>query len=212
MEAIWKNLTELEEDFTGLDIKGRKLEDRKNKIQTNLAGIESEKGRVQKEITHLTLEEAELYKKRRDLEEQISKAEKDDILLNQSLEAINIELETVSRQAEIDEKHFKSLEKELVEARIRLSALQEKESSLEEVLDKQLQEKERQGKIYARLVKEKEKLQEELKELSTEADLTAKKLEDLRKSSQELENFREGLIADLNCCQREKEELSMEGE
>jgi chromosome segregation protein len=212
LEIIENSITELEKSFAELDLQGRKLEEEKIKVQNDLTRIGAEKGRIREEITHLTLEKSRLHEKHRELAEQVASIEEDYKLLDESLEAVNIEMENLSRQVKVDEERYKSLEKELVEVRVRFSALQEKESSLQGILLKQVQEKERLDEIAAGLFKEKDKLKEELKDLEAAEDKAANTLEKERGKIQELEKFQEQLNKDLNHCKQVKEELFSEVE
>ncbi len=212
LEKINKNISELLKNFAGLDLESKKIEKERNGIQTNLARIEVEKSRIQKEITHLSLEKTELLSKRHELSEQIAGAEKSHKLLAKSLEKLNSELENLSIQVEVDEKHYQSLEEKLVEIRIKFSALQEKESSLQGIFHKQTQEKERLKEIYTRHAEEKKHIQEELNKLKATAESMTKTLEEGKKEIQDLKNTLDTIGNDLDHYKQATEKLHVETE
>ncbi|RJX24064.1 MAG: chromosome segregation protein SMC [Dethiobacter sp.] len=212
LEIIENSITEVEKSFKELDLQGRKLEEEKTRVQTDLTRIGAEKSGIREEITHLAREKSRLLEKLHELAEQETRKEEDYKLLEESLAAVNVELENLSRQVKVDEEHYKNLEKELVEIRVRFSALQEKESSLQEALLKQVQEKERLDEIAAGLIEEKGKLQAELKDLEAAEDRAANGLEKERGKIQNSEGLLEQLNNDLKCCKQLKEELFSEAE
>ena len=212
LEKVENNIEELEKSFAELALKGRKLLDEKSRVQTEIARIEAEKGRIREVLSQLSLGGAGLQDKRRELAGQIAGIEEEYQLLNKSLEAINSELEKLNLQVAVDEEQYKSLEKELVEVRIKFSALQEKESFLQGILHKQLQEKEHLKEIYNDLLAEQGKLQEELKELESSASRTAEILENEGIKTRELEKAQEGLNKELHSYRQLKEELTAEAE
>lgn len=212
LETAESSLGELEKSLARLDQKGKKLAEEKAKAQRELDRVAAEKGRAQQEINQLTLAGQGLAEKQHALAAQAGETEKDYQALNVSLEKINLELKNLSRQVAADAERYKSLEKELVEIRVRFSALQEKESALQEVLHRQLQEKRQLEEIYARLLTEKEKLQAELKEAEAEAAVTAAAQENSAAKVKELKHFQEKLLADFNDYQQARAELSAEME
>jgi chromosome segregation protein len=173
----------------------KELPRKKNRTASECAELEQEKNALEDKYSKFVTEETARKKEYAALEE--------------SLATIEVELENASSKVYTSEEQFKKVEQELVEIRIRFAALQEKESSLQEILLRQVQEKEHLQGLIASLAQEKTKLWEELQELNARESEVQSALEKEKSALVQLEELGEQQRRALKSCRQGKEELSL---
>ncbi len=208
LEEFSNHLRGVENDLIDLDLLGRKLENERIRLQSDLERTSAEILRIEQETKHLKGEKAKLIAKQDSLKQQMVAKEKELQVLEDTLFVIAADLEKMNSIVRVDEEQVKELEKELVEIRVRFSALQEKESSLQEALGRQAEEKERLELLAARLLEEKSRLIEEARELDAEETVTKAEFEKAKGEVQKIEELIYLLRKELSYLKEEKESSS----
>ncbi len=131
--------------------------------------------RIATEIKRLVSEGAELAQEKREREEQQRRLkveekakEKELAAVKESLAVTAIDLQKAGGKVFAAEQKYKKVEQDLVEVRIRFAALQEKESSLQDIIFKQAQEKRHLQELKTNMQEQQTKMHQELQELKTE--------------------------------------------
>ncbi|MGI6328518.1 MAG: chromosome segregation protein SMC [Dethiobacteria bacterium] len=210
IEGLLNHMRGLENDLIELDLLGRKAENEKTRLQSELEKTDTGILRVEHEVKRLEGEKAKLKNKHDNLQRQILQKEKELQLLEEACSIIINDLEKMSSMVRVDEEQVKKLEKESVDIRVRFSALQEKESSLQEALGKQAEEKERLDLLLARLAEERGRLSVEMRHLETEK---AGMLAELEKAKGEVCKNEELLFllgSELSSLKKERSSLSLD--
>ncbi len=168
LEGLLDHMRGIENDLAELDLQGRKAENEKTRLQSELEKTDAGILRAEHEAERLEGEKVRLTDKNDNLQRQIFQKEKELQLLGEACSIIISDLEKMSSIVRVDEAQVKKLEKESVDIRVRFSALQEKESSLQAALEKQAEEKEGLDLLLARLAEEQGRLLKEMRHLETE--------------------------------------------
>ncbi|MDO9534607.1 MAG: chromosome segregation protein SMC [Bacillota bacterium] len=204
-----KRLEEIETAINALALQERQFEKENVKLHNDLERTASELKRIRKEIQDIEPQKSKLLLKYNDLIDNEEKESNEYTLLGEKLSNIKVELDKMSRLVEVEEESCKRLEEDLVEVRIRFSTLQEKESSLQEIIQKQVQEKESLEILASGLLKEKARLLEESRHLKDEEGRIEVELEKERDELQKFEELLHGVEKDLNHFTGEKSKLSL---
>lgn len=207
LQALDGNLQQLVSLMAETNQKLRDLTEKKIKVNSDLQRIATEKNKAANEYAGLIQENDILRIQYRKFVKEESTAKKKYAALKESLAAIKVELENAGSKVHAAEEQFKKVERELVEIRIRFAALQEKESSLQEIVLKQMQEKEHLQELIINLEQEETMLRGELQELNAKKSELQNTLECEKKALQELRKLKEQQQNVLQLCHREKEEL-----
>lgn len=218
---------QIERESDELQVLGDKMADLAKNIQEagrqqrlsaeNEIKIRADHQRVVAEIKRVGGETTELIQERKELEAQFrrfraeEKGKKEEYAaLKESLVAIEADLEKAGGEVSATEQQCKKIEQGLVEIRIRLAALQEKESSLQEIIFKQVQEKEHLQKLEAGFAEQKGILQKKLQELKAEEREIEAALEKERVALAQIEEDIQQQKNALKSSRRQREELNVE--
>ena len=178
LEKIKKELAQTGREINAGEAAGKELEKRKLQLQ-------GERDHIARELKLLTGEqhrlEDELGKwqdRLAALSGELGQGKEEQSRLKTELDALRSQEDKLGEQVRQSEAAFRATENELVELRVRFSAIQEKESSLQEQRLRYLQEKSGLQNLAAELVKEKALLQLDSERLANEeSDLTKKLVE-----------------------------------
>ena len=204
-----KRLKEIEAALNALALQERQFEKENVRLQNDLERTDSELQRIRKEIQDSEQQKSKLLLKYNELKENEEKDSNNYTLLGEKISVIKIELDKMSRLVQVEEESCKSLEKDLVETRIRFSTLQEKESSLQDIIQRQAQEKEGLEILASGLLKEKARLLEESRHLEDEEGRVIVELEKERDELKKFEELLQGVEKDLNHFTQEKTAISL---
>lgn len=207
LKELEKQRESLELDIEELQQSLNKLEKLKLMRENEIARIQEDKGRIFSDLEYLKTEK-KVFEERLEIAEAEGAAKnKEQELLKKALFQKEEELNAVSRKLQQVEETCKSLENELVNVRVCFSAFQEKESTLQQVLANQKGEKEHLIKLKNKLSREREELEEEIKQIV----LVKKEINLLIKNTREkqkcLKEQREHLANILRKIQDEKKNL-----
>lgn len=187
----------------------RALAEKEIKSRGDFQRITAEISRMAGECTELAQEKKERAEQYRRLKVEETAKEKEHAALKESLAAIEVDLKKASGKVFAAEQQYKKVEQDLVEIRIRFAALQEKESSLQEIILKQVQEKEHLQGLRINFIEQQAKLQKELQRLKTEENGIKTTLEKVQNALDQLEGQAEQQKSALMSCRLQKEELSI---
>ena len=205
-------LESLQQDLNALVLKHEAFEKEKNENSSRLEKCRLERERSSKEIGELDKEKADLNVRNSLLQSEREKIASELNTGKESMEKLEQELKQTEEQVSREEDTLKQLEEELMEIRVKFSALQEKESSFQEMIRRQAQEKEDLLTLAGTLSQEQIRAVAEIDRLAEkEADLTGR----LEQAKDELESAEENLqelTRGLSLCRRRKEELEAEKE
>ena len=202
----------LMEGLNRLALKQKTCEEELAQSGASLGRCRLERERSARELQSLEPERLSLNEKYRLLQEEGEKIAAGLKAGEEDLERLESELTRTGEQVEQEESAGKQLEEELLEIRIKFSALQEKESSCQELLRKQALEKEDLTVMAASVSRERERALAEMQDLEAREQDLLQKLE-MDKAGLELaEQNLMSLTGELNLCRREKETLEMEKE
>ena len=180
------------------------------KSRADHQGIIAEIKRVSGEIARLIEEKKELEAQYRRFKAEEKGKEEEYTVLKESLAAIEADLEKAGGEVSAAERRCKKVEQELVEIRIRFAALQEKESSLQEIIFKHIQENEHLQELEAGFAEQKDTLQKKMRELETEGNEIETTLEKERLVLAQIEEDALQQRDALKICRRQREELNIE--
>lgn len=208
LDKIKEDIKHLEEKTAANEQAGKELDKRKLKLQgegenagRELKLFTEEERRLSRELEKWQLKEAVLAG---DLEHGLEEQSR----LEGELATLKEEESRLGEQLRQSEAALRTTENELVELRVRISAIQEKESTLQEQQARYLQERNGLQNLAAELVREKETLQgERERQESNEVELT----KEIREAAAELELRQKQLFeftAALNRLARIREELA----
>ncbi len=202
-----KKLTELSEEINSLDLKRKSMEKEVLEKQRLLETCRFERERIVNELKELEQDKNSLEVKYGLLKDQGQKSSFELEENRQMLEKLAKELAQTGQRVSQEEKESKKLEEELMEIRIKFSALQEKESSCQELVRRQSQEKERLSNLAGNLSAERAGALAEMNKLEVKQNELAQKLEKEKSELNLAEENLQRLSRELNLCRRNKEEL-----
>jgi chromosome segregation protein len=171
-----------------------------------------ERERSSKEISELEKEKADLLVRKSLLQAEGEKISSELTDGKASMEKLELELKQADEQVSREEDALKQLEEELLDIRVKFSALQEKESSFQELIRRQSQEKEDLITLTATLSQEQARAAAEIARLEEKENDLAGRLEREKAGLESAEENLQELTRELNLCRRRKEELEAEKE
>lgn len=205
-----ERLTSLNEELSRLDARQKAVEKQIVECQRQMENCRFEAERIAKELTELEQDKKIVEVKYGLLREEGQKIASELGYNRQMTVKLEEELARIGRRVSQEESESKQLEEELMELRVKFSALQEKESSCQEFQRRQFQEKERLLSLARVFSEEREKALAEMKKLEAEEANLAGKLEEEKGELDLEEKILNELSADLKLCREKKEELETE--
>ncbi len=196
-------LKKKEEELVGLEKEAYSLERELERIDLEKKragdGIEN----LEREITHLQRHYNEIMENCAQLENELGVFEGEIKELQQEQQGLGEEIRD-------NEERYRQLEKELIEARVRFSSLQEKESSLQETYRRQLLEKDRLDSLKDESSREKERLKKELERIRAEKEELERQEEVGSGEIERLEERVKGLKNELEALEEEEQGVRWE--
>jgi chromosome segregation protein len=207
LENLIKRIREEQQAFKKMELKKKELEKNLLEEQSSLERFSAGKNVLKEELLSLQEKKGRLLVLQKELVEHGLSAEAQLEQVRRNLTLKEEELQKSAQKFSREEEELKKLEKDLVEVRVRFTALQEKESSQQQLLREYEEERGRLNLLLTRLQEEKVQLKAQLDELGTKGKtlLQAKELE-----SGEAEKTEKGLILlqeEVYKIKQEKEEL-----
>lgn len=196
-EGLYQQATTLEQQAKDLSRHKLKLQAEEDRLTGEMKLSSAEKQRLAEEL-------AKWQGKASQLSAAVNREKSELARLEEEINLLQSEENKLGEQVRQGEEAFRSMENELVELRVRFSAIQEKESSLQEQHRRLRQEKSGLQGLAAELVGEKERLQAEWERLTAEEQVWSGEMEKNRGGLKERKARLQSLALEIENLQREK--------